>query len=212
MKKQMFFSLTMAAIFLFACQPPIVFDKPQPADVAALGGFPARMQGKYLSMEDSTFMEVTAQSMIRTYDFYQKIHISQLGSNQQLIDDTLFDLKTNEGKLIQIEGDSIVEHIKEADTLFTIDELNILKKFKGYYFVNIYAPPDTWQVKKLEISKRQLTLNNISPKEDLKQLKAITGTIQDTVPYIFSPTRQQFRKFVRNEGFRDSEKFVKISE
>jgi hypothetical protein len=212
MKKQMFFSLTLAAICLFACQPPIVFDKPQPADIAALGGFPTRIQGKYLSLEDSSFLKITAQSIIKNYDFYQKIHISQLDSNQQLIGDSLFDLKTNEGEFIQIEGDSIVEHIKEADTLFTIDELNILKKFKGYYFVNIYAPPNTWQVKKLEILKGQLTLNSISQKEDLEQLKAITETIQDTVPYVFSPTRQQFRKFVRNEGFRDSEKFVKISE
>lgn len=210
MQKQIFFSLTLAVIFLFACQPPIVFDKPQPADVAALGGFPRRIQGKYLSLHDSSFLEINAHSLIRIYDFYQKIHISQLDSNQQLIGDTLFDLKTNEGELIQIEGDSIVEHINEADTLFTIDELNILKKFKGYYFVNIYVPPNTWQVKKLEISKGLLTLNSISPKEDLEQLKSITETTQDTIPYVFSPTRQQFKKFVRNEGFRDSEKFMKI--
>lgn len=212
MKKQKFFLLFLAGLFLFACEPTVVFDKPQPADVAALGGFPKRIQGKYLSLTDSSFLQITASSLIRTYDFYIKIHVTQLDTNQQIIGDTLFDLKTNKGELIQIEGDSIVTHVKEMDTLFTIDELNILKKFKGYYFVNIYLPPDTWQVKKLELAKGKLILSSISPKEDLTQLKAITETSQDTTSHLFSLTRKQFKKFVRNEGFRDSEEFMRIKD
>jgi len=212
MKKQIYFSMTLASMILFACQPPVAFDKPQPDDVDAIGRFPERIQGKYLGVEDSSFLQITASSMIRIYDFYQKVHISQLDSNQQIIGDTLFNLQTNKGELIQIEGDSIVVHINDTDTLFTIDEFNQLKKFKGYYFVNIYMPPDTWQVKKLEFSRGKLTLSSISNKEDLEQLKALTETIQDTMPYVFSPTRTQFKKFVRNEGFRENEEFVKITD
>jgi hypothetical protein len=212
MRKQMYFSVTLAAIILFACQPPVAFDKPQPDDVAALGGFPKRIQGKYLSSEDSTFLQIAANSMFRIYDFDQKIHLSQLDSNEQIIGDTLFNLKTNKGQIIQIEGDSILLHVNEVDTLFAIDKLNVLKKFKGYYFVNIHMPPDTWQVKEIEISHGKLTLRSISKKEDLEQLKAIIESIQDTTPYVFSPTRKQFKKFVRNEGFRDVEEFLKIRE
>lgn len=211
MKIQIYFSWTLAAIILFACQPPVAFDKPQPADVAALGGFPKRIQGKYLSSEDSTFLQITANSMFRIYDFDQKIHLSQLDSSEQIIGDTLFNLKTNRGQIIQIEGDSILMHVNEVDTLFAIDELNVLKKYKGYYFVNIYMPPDTWQVKEIEISRGKLTLRGINKKEDLEQLKAITESTQDTTPYVFSPTRKQFKKFVRNEGFRDMEEFMKIN-
>lgn len=211
MKIQIYFSWTLAAIILFACQPPVAFDKPQPADVAALGGFPKRIQGKYLSSEDSTFLQITANSMFRIYDFDQKIHLSQLDSSEQIIGDTLFNLKTNRGQIIQIEGDSILMHVNEVDTLFAIDELNVLKKYKGYYFVNIYMPPDTWQVKEIEISRGKLTLRGINKKEDLEQLKAITESTQDTTPYVFSPTRKQFKKFVRNKGFRDMEEFMKIN-
>ena len=211
MKKLMYFLLFMAGLFLYACEPPAVFEKPQPPDVAALGEFPKRIQGKYLSSEDSSFLQITSGSLIRCYDFNLKIHVTQLESNQQIIGDTLFDLKTNKGELIQIEGDSVVTHINETDTLFMIDELNVLKKFKGYYFVNIYIPPDTWEVKKLEFSRGRLILSSISPKEDIAQLKAITETTQDTTLHVFAPTRKQFKKFVRNEGFRDNEEFVKIS-
>jgi len=212
MHKHLYFSFTLAALFLFACQPPVAFDKPQPPDVAALIRFPQQIQGKYLNSEDSSLLQITASSLIRIYDFDQKVHLSQLDSNQQIIGDTLFDMKTNKGKAIQIEGDSIVAHINETDTLFTIDELNILKMFKGYYFVNNYLPPDTWEVKKLEFSHGNLILSSINKKEDIGQLKAITENTKDTLPYVFSPTRKQFKKFVRNEGFRDTEEFMKISE
>lgn len=210
MLKQLFFSFLTAAIFLIGCQPPVAFDTPQPADINPLGGFPKRIQGKYLSSEDSSFLQITASSMLRTYDFYLKIHLSQLDSTQQIIGDTLFDLKTNMGKPIQIEGDSIVTHIFGVDTLFTIDKLNVLKKYKGYYFVNNYTPPDTWQVKKLELSRGKLILSSINNKEDLEQLKELTESTQDTVPYVFSVSHKQFKAFVHDQGFRDIEIFIRI--
>jgi hypothetical protein len=149
--------------------------------------------------------------MIRMFDFKQKLHLGQLDSTQQIIGDTLFDLRTDIGQLIQIEGDSIVMHVNEIDTVFIIDAQNILKKFKGYYFVNILTPPDSWQVKKLEFSGGKFILSSISQKEDLTELKTLTESAQDTAPYVFSLSRKQFKKFVREEGFRDSEEFLKIS-
>lgn len=210
MQKQMFFSLSMAALFMFACEPPIVFDKPQPADVAAIGAFPKRIQGKYISSSDSSFLQITGSSLIRIYDFYQKTHVTQLDSNQQIIGDTLFDLITNRGQFIQFEGDSIVEHINETYTIFTIDKLNILKKYKGYYFANIKETPNTWQVKEMEFSHGKLIFSSINKKEDLEQLKQITESASDTMPYVFSPTRKEFKKFIQNNGFRDNEEFMKI--
>jgi len=212
MHKQVYFLLTLAAIILYACKPPVTFKEPQPKDVASLGGFPNRILGKYLSSEDSSFLQITSSSMIRIYDFDEKLHLSQLDSNQQIIGDTLFDLNTNTGQFIQIEGDSIVMNVHGLDTLFTIGVLNVLKKFKGYYFVNIHMPSDTWQVKKLEFSHGKLTLSSISPKEDLEQLKTLTESTQDTLPYVFSLGRKQFKKFVGHDGFRDVEEFLKVRE
>jgi hypothetical protein len=209
MKKRIYFSIVVVLIFLFACQPPVVFDKPQPDGVSAISGFPAKLQGLYLSSDDSSFLEITPDAVIRKYDFDTKVHLSQLDSNFQIIGDTLFNTKTNLGSLAQIEGDSILMHVNERDTLFTIDSLNVLKRFKGYYFINIYTSP-SWEVKKLELSRYSLTLSSITKKEDIDQLKAITEASQDSIPYVFSPTRRQFKEFVRNEGFRNIEKFTKI--
>jgi hypothetical protein len=209
MKRLIYFLFILAALFINACKPPVVFDKPQPDDVGALSEFPARIQGQFVSIDDSSVLEITANAVIRKYDFDMKIHISQLDSNQQLIGDTLFSVKTSEGAFVLIEGDSLVQHIKEVDTLFAMDEVNVLKKFKGYYFLNIYISP-LWQVKKLELKRGMLILSSINKKEELDQLRILTETTQDTAIYKFSPTRYQFKKFVLNKRFRDSEEFVKI--
>ena len=212
MRKLFCFSLILAAIIISACQPPVTFTEPQPKDIESLKGFPQRIQGKYMSADDSSFLQITGNSMVRIYDFNEKLHLDDLDSTQQIIGDSLYDLNTNIGQLIRIEGDSIVMRGHETDTLFTINKLNVLKKFKGYYFVNIYRPEKNWEVKKLEFSHSKLILSSISKEQDLEQLKTMTESKQDTIPYVFSLSRKQFKTFVREEGFRDSEEFFKIRE
>ncbi len=204
--------LTVAlALILFACQP-VLFTEPQPQNVAATDAFPARLQGKYLNPTDSSLLQITASSMILSYHYDEKIHVSQMDSTEQLIGDTLFDMLTAKGKLIRIEGDSIVKPVSGTDTLFAIDAKHVLKKFKGYYFLNTSDSPGNWQVQKLELAKGQLTLSSLNTKEDLDQLVEITEYPQDTTAYVFTPSKKQFKKFVHNQGFRDSEVFYKIRE
>lgn len=210
MKNLIWFSIFLASLFVLACQPPVTFDKPQPADVASIDRFPARYQGEYQSSADNSILVINSNSIVRTNCYEEKVHVSQLDSSQQLIGDTLFDLLSNRGSAVQIEGDSIVRNITETDTLFRIDVLNELKKYKGYYFINIFTLPSAWQVRKLNFSRGKLTMNSINTSEDIEQLKALTESKQDSVPYVFSPTRKQFKKFVKADGFRDTETFLKI--
>lgn len=212
MKRFFICSVFLVAILLFACQPPVTFDTPQPADVKSISSFPARLQGKYLNSADSSLLQITSSSIIRIYDYDLKTHVSQIDSTKQLIGDTLFDLVTNKGAIVHFEGDSIVQHVNETDTLFRIDAMNVLKKYKGYYFANILVHPSKWQVKELDFSRGSLTIASINKKEDIQQLKTLTGSVNDTVPYVFSPTKKQFRQFIRNDGFRNQEMFVKISD
>ena len=209
MKKISVLLVVSLVFILFACQP-VTFTEPQPKDVAAIDAFPARLQGIYLNSGDSSVLQITASTMIISYHYDEKIHVSQLDSTEQLIGDTLFDMLTTKGKLIRIEGDSIVKPVSSSDTLFVFDATHVLKKFKGYYFLNTSNSQDNWQVQKLELSKGRLTLSSLNTKEDLDQLVEITEYPQDTTTYVFSPSRKQFKKFVRNQGFRDSDVFYKI--
>lgn len=137
------------------------------------------------------------------------MNINQLDSNQRLSGDTIIDIGTNEKTVIKIIGDTIVNHFSQTDTLFSISETGILKKFKGYYFINKLYNEDRWEVKKIYLSKGQLILSRISTKLDLETLKEITQTSQDTIPYKFTATKRQFKKFIKNDEFSDAETFAR---
>jgi hypothetical protein len=209
-KKNFAFSLLTS---LLSCgDPPVTFDEPQPTETRNLSQFPKRLQGQYLSLVDNSLLIITNNIIRRIYDFDTKIHINELDSTSKLSGDTIMHLRTNERTAIKREGDSLILHTHYVDTLFTINYDNVVRKFKGLYFINSRCGKQSWEVKKMELSNGQLSIGKISVKRDIENLKEFTETPQDTVPhYEFKPTKKQFKKFIRNEGFSDSEIFAKQS-
>ena len=195
---------------LVACAPPVTFNEPQPTNTDNLSEFANRLQGHYLSSADSSVLIIDAKTIQRIYDFDYKIHPSQIDSNSRLSGDTIINVTTNTREILKRAGDSLVTHINYIDTLFQIDYDNVVRKFKGFYFLNKRLDKESWEVKKIELSKGQLIVSSISSKEDIENLKAITESTQDTVaPYNFAATKKQFKEFVKNKGFTDSEKFIR---
>jgi len=194
----------------FACEPPVTFNEPQPTDTDNLSKFPDRLQGQYLSLADNSTLVIGDKLIQRLYDFDQKIHPTQLGSNSRLSGDTIINLMTNAREVIKRDSDSLVTHIHYIDTLFQMDYDNVVRKFKGYYFLNKRYDKESWEVKKIELSKGQLVVSSISTKQDIENLKTITESTQDTIaPYKFAATKKHFKKFIKNDGFKDSETFVR---
>ena len=195
---------------LFACEPPVTFNEPQPTDIDNLSKFPKRLQGQYLNFADNSTLIVSDKLIQRIYDFDYKFHINQLDSAEQLYGDTIINIETNGKTLIKREGDSLITHVHYIDTLFQIDYDNVVRKFKGYFFLNIRYDKSCWVVKKIQLTKGRLILSVISTILDIENLKEITEANIDTVPpYKFSATKKQFNKFIKNDGFSNSETFIK---
>jgi hypothetical protein len=210
MKRLKLISTFIILTSLFACEPPVTFDEPQPTDTDNLTKFPNRLQGQYLSLADNSTLSISDKLIQRIYDYDYKVHPNQLDSSSRLVGDTIIDLKTNEKTLIKRDGDSLVTHIHYIDTLFQMNYDNVVRKFKGYYFLNTRYDKESWEVKKIQLSKGQLVISSISTKLDLENLKEITETPQDTIPpYKFTATKRQFKKFVKADGFSDSETFIR---
>jgi len=211
MKRQEFITTIIILTSLFACEPPVTFNEPQPAATDNLLKFPDRLQGQYLSLADNSTLIIGDKLIQRIYDYDQKIHPSQLDSNSRLSGDTIINLTTKTREVVNRDGDSLVTHIHYIDTLFYMNYDNVVRKFKGYYFLNKRYNKESWEVRKIELSKGQLVVSSISTKEDIENLKAISESHQDTVaPYTFSTTKKQFKEFIKNDGFTDSEKFVRL--
>ena len=195
---------------LFACEPPVTFDEPQPTKIDNLSKFPKRLQGQYLNLIDNSTLLVSDKLIQRIYDYDYKVHLNQLDSAEQLSGDTIINIKTKEETLIKRDGDSLITHVHYIDTLFQMEYDNVVRKFKGYFFLNKRYDKTSWEVKKIQLTKGQLILSSISTKLDIENLEEITETPQDTVPpYKFSATKKQFKEFIKNDGFSDSETFIK---
>lgn len=201
-----FFALTI----LLSCKPTVTFNQPQPTDKNSLSEFPKRIQGQFQSLKDNSILNLNEKTISRIYDFDFKIHINQVDSNYILSGDTIINIKDNEKQIMRREGDTLLEHIHSVDTLFSISDNHVLKRFKGYCFLSFLHHTGNWEVKKLELHREQLSISGVSTKEDIGLLKQISESTLDSLPYHFKPTKRQFKRFIKAEGFSDVETFVRI--
>ena len=208
--KKLKFILTISLITsLISCQPPFTFSEPQPKGTDNLLKFPNQLQGNYISLSDNSLLTIDDNLIKRVYDFDHKIHASQLDSNSRLVADTIFDLRSNEKTLVRHEGDSLVYHVYYLDTLFQINYDNVVRKYRGFYILNKRYDKESWEVKKMEMSKDKLVISSISTNDEIDNLTEITPIKLDTLqPTKLSATKKQFKEFLKNDGFNDSEIFV----
>ena len=181
-------------ISLNACRPPVTFDKPQPPNSKELSSFPDRIQGAYLSEDKGAILTVSDKMVIVNFGFEIKIPRDSLG-NYTLNGDTLTDRHTSKKMLANIIGDTILANNKGTDTLFNISAKNVLKKFRGYY----------------SLSNGVLALSDISDSTHISQLREIAETPEDTVCTNFKLNQKQFKKFVKADGFDQTQRFTRIN-
>jgi hypothetical protein len=212
MKKFVFASIILTAFLLNSCEPSATFDKPQPDNTSSLTSFPERISGKYLSADQASIVSVTDKLLTRHYDFDFKVHKDSIGTSHKLISDTLINLTDGTKEKVVLKGDTVIQHANWTDTLFNISDNNVLKKFKGYYFLNSRYTDNAWELKKLSLKNGLLRISSISDKDDIQKLKELTETTADTTSTHFALTRRQFKKFVKDEGFSDEETFTRMTE
>ena len=202
--------ILISFLFLESCEPAVTFDKPQPDNEKSLKAFPKLLYGKYVASDQASMVTITEKIITRHFDFDYRVHKDSLSSDYKIIGDTLLSLTDGTKEKILLKGDTIIQHANWIDTLFNISTDNILKKFKGYYFLNDRYSDNSWEVKKLSLQKGTLTVGSVSEKDDVNKLKEITETSADTMLTHFTLTRRQFNKFVKQAGFREQENFKRI--
>jgi hypothetical protein len=210
---KMLILLFACALFFvtISCEPPVAFSEPQPAGSENLAAFPGRLLGSYINPIDNSLLVIQRNIITRAYDYEVKMHVHELDSNTKLEGHTLVNLETNEKTIIRREGDTLIERIQYIDTIFRMSYDDVARKLKGHYFLNIRCAPQRWQVKELSLSKGKLSLGSINSKEEIQSLQTITESSADTAaPFTFNVTRKQFKTFVKQDGFRDREVFMRV--
>ncbi len=200
-----------AFLFLVSCGPSVTFNAPQPADAKILLRFPGGIQGNYLSSDGVSILSISENAIIKTEDMDVSIPKDSIaGNGYSLKDDTLINNNTLEKEKVHISGDTVFQHIHWVDTLFQISDRDILKKFKGFYFLNTRYDTNVWVIRKLWLKNGILIISEISGEDDIKNLKEITETNVDTSFYNFQINKKQFKEFLKREGFEKTDSFRKM--
>lgn len=190
--------------------PTVIFGEPQPADIENLPAFPKRIQGQFRGLAEGNILNISDKLIISTSEFDEKMSIASLDSSATLIGDTLVEKSSGKKEKVLIQGDSLVRHFSYSDTVYRINFDNVLRKFKGHYFLNTRFEGENWDVKQLSLEGGKLVLCSIRTKEEIDNLQAITETEGDTsLPRKFNLSKKQFREFLGKDGFREKSVYIR---
>jgi len=199
----------LTTLVLVSCGDLVRFEEPQPAGQSNEKMIPKRLIGQYLSLDDTAKL-VIANGLIIRYS------ITDLSGKVDTVDmknikgDTTYSGTEDRLKFdIVVKGDSTFQHWGYYDTLFDVTKGDILRKYKGYYFLNEKVSENSWSVTTLTKIENGLTLGTISSIDDINNLRTVTETKSDTI-FSFRPTKKEMKKFLKGKGFSDRDTFIKV--
>jgi hypothetical protein len=133
-----------------------------------------------------------------------------LDSTQYLSGDTLINKATGQREIAVVTGDSIIVHHQGIDTLFAVSSQGVLKKFKGYFFLNRQLASSYWEVYRLSLEKNMLIIGHITDSTDIALLKELSENTHDSTGYVFRPTQKQFNTYLKRDGFKNRDTFMRV--
>ncbi|MGD9978816.1 MAG: hypothetical protein AB7S54_12890 [Bacteroidales bacterium] len=205
-----------------ACGPQVKFVQPQPAGVKNIFRIPYAYYGSYLNTSDSSFVEIDSMGIT-----------GQWVSQKMFARDSLFELEKDLGMPIKrdtqiyispksdscpdnssfsidvrFRTDSVKVFVTAQNRIFEISDTQLVRKYRGYCFLNTRSSEGLWLVRVLKLEGNSLTFDNLLNDDQLKKLKHITyvegpmDSVKNTPSeYYLNPTRRELRKILRN---RDS--------
>ena len=214
----------MRLIFLFLMLPMLVactevlFQQPQPPGGKNLKNFPAGYLGTYMDMEDSSIYILMSTHILEEYSEDISLHADSIteDSDVALSGDTLIDLEGGLRFPVERRNDSVFASITLYDTVFNLEEDDILRKHKKTWFLNI-RQDTAWAVYRLDHSmKDHIILSIIDTEEELPIIESIIPVDVildkkgDTLNYLLNPTLKEFKELLRQNVFSSHTDYVRF--
>jgi len=201
-------------IFCIGCGPYIWFKVPQPEGLSNLKSFPDNIQGKYIALSDTSTIRIESDEIVQEYR--ENLIMTKTKFHEETGDtvstDTSFTFADKWDVKVMSIGDSVYIYSSKDDQLFKISDENILREYKGYYFLN-YKDSTFWKVKILKMSNDTLEFDYILTDDDIVNILGVTkvetvkDTIEDVTKYYLEPSKRQLRKILNRRS--KGEKFIK---
>ena len=195
-----------------SCDNPVRFEVPQPEGRQNEKIIPKKLIGQYSSLMDSSVLTILDRLIVKSKveDFSTPLSKLDSADRAMIKHDTAYTITEAAVKIhVRVKGDSVFQHMEYRDTIFSDLRGDVLRKFKGHYFINHQTSKNGWSVTKMTKVKGGLVLGTVSKEDDIKNLRELTGTVSDTTDN-FRPTKREFKQFLKENGFGSEETFAKV--
>ncbi|WP_320053368.1 hypothetical protein [uncultured Acetobacteroides sp.] len=196
----------------------IYFDKPQPENVSDLDGIPSSYIGRYIG-KDSSVLSIDKRLIVK-----QSVKVWAISKNEIDTSEVVFlngnvvlDKKRNEKYRTRVTKDSIYLYENVRDTLFSLDDGSVIRKYKRVLVLNEKHSDDLWNVKLLKLRGGVLRVMDIESKKIFNRLAAeldnevVRDSAQkDTLKMILKPTKKQFKKILKLEDSLTKSEYRKV--
>ncbi len=208
--------ILLVLIFFIGCGPYIWFKVPQPEGRENLLEFPDELTGKYSSVYDTSTIRIESDKIIREYRenlVMTKVEFRE-EAGDSISEDTSFTFADNWDITVNSFGDSVKVFSRKDEELFKISDQQVLREYKGYYFLNYKDSNDYWKVKILNMVKDTLEFDDILSDDDMENIRNITvvETVQDSTEesskYFLNPTKRELKKILKKRLIGD--KYIKL--
>jgi hypothetical protein len=215
MKTRKFTTLILLVIILSSCGPEIRFEEPQPTGSRNLKKIPKEYWGLYINQTDSSLLKINANMITQIWDQFTTLSEDQMINEFDTIflQDTLIQFTENLFLDFKIKGDSTIVHSYGSDTIYIISPNQLLRRQKGYLFLNYITGDSTWMVKLLSLQHGYIdiqdlvTLSEIDSLKEIMEIETFTGADSTIIDqYRLHPTRRDIKEILNHKrtlhGFR----------
>lgn len=190
------------------------FENPQPINDSELSSIPNKFLGTYMNA-DSLYLNISDKTIFYERETKFRFHKNQIDSLKEYFDvvDGKYISKDNK-EIFNAKkvGDSIEFVSKNSDTIFNFSDSRKAKRINGHLILNekdsIY-----WKVKMLSLNKNTLNIKVLYSDDDLIKMDSITKIHSkqiDSLSYVITPSRVEFKRFSKVKNFGFDSKFVKV--
>lgn len=218
--EKVFFLLAFIAC-IGACETPLYFEEPQPFGSKNKKKFKRNFQGSYLSLADSSILEIRPTEIVQHWNVMVKIHKNEIDSTEEigLEDGQLNFIGNRIFKVLDETKDSLLMQLNWDQTLFKVSEKQLLRYYKGRYFLNYKVPGGLWELKIMQFNKEGILIiekafGGMKNIQEIKESTAIAEIKNDSNKlkhYTLKPTKKELKELLKMDLRKSAERFRKIS-
>ena len=200
--------------------PNLNFEEPHPSNDKNENKFKRKYQGTYLCLSDSSILTIDKDKIIQEWYIVAKFTKAQLDTTEgiEIKEGLLYSEDSKEPFPVEFIGDTAVLEYHFNKTIFRLSDNQVLRYFKGLYFLNFRESDNLWTVKTLTLDKEGiLTINRIyGGEEEIQKIKDITTVEEITddegkvVDYKVRPTKKELKEIMKSDLFKEGTQFQKI--